>query len=160
MAYFITETCVGCAACTWRCPTGAISGVYDELHVIDAQLCIDCDACGVVCPVDCIHDAHGEQTFLLESDQWPLAFVDERACTGCDKCTPRCPFDALALVEVSQSEFPGVVTVVEQRCTGCRECERACPYDAIFVFRRDQVPDWLVGATIEKTDLPALANSG
>jgi len=36
-----------------------------------------------------------------------------------------------------------MMTVDESKCTGCRECEKACPYDAIFVYRKDQIPDWL-----------------
>ncbi len=162
MAYFITETCIGCTACTKRCPTGAISGERKELHMIDPDLCIDCGACGVVCPEDCIYDGHGNQTFMLKKDQRPMAFVDEEACTGCDKCTPRCPFDALELVEVPDPDkFAGVMTVIEKNCTGCRECERACPYDAIFVYRRDQVPAWLAESKIEKLpDIRAWANSG
>ncbi|MDW8047511.1 MAG: 4Fe-4S binding protein, partial [Chloroflexota bacterium] len=47
MAYSIIETCIGCTACTKRCPTNAISGERNQLHVIDPTLCIDCGACGV-----------------------------------------------------------------------------------------------------------------
>lgn len=162
MPFFITETCVGCTACTKRCPTGAISGERKELHVIDSDLCIDCGSCGVVCPEDCIYDGFGNQTFMLKKDQRPLAFVEELACTGCDKCTPRCPFDALGLVEaVDPARFSGVMFVIEKNCTGCRECELACPYDAIFVYRKDEVPKWLSEAVVEKyEDRPSMVNSG
>jgi len=162
MAYTIKDNCVGCTACTKRCPTGAISGDRKTLHEIDPGLCIDCGACGVVCPEDCIYDTFGNQTFMLKKTERPMAFVDEQACTGCDKCTPRCPFDALDLVEVPDPDrFSGVMTVNEKNCTGCHECEKACPYDAIFVYRKDQVPEWISGSTVTKlTELKALANCG
>ena len=101
----------------------------------------------MVCPVDAIFDNHGVVTVMLKKKQRPIAFVDELACTGCDKCAEHCPFDCLALEETSdpQSPFFAVMRVEEPKCTGCLECVKACPYDAIFVFvfRRDQVPDWL-----------------
>ncbi|HET8540026.1 MAG TPA: 4Fe-4S binding protein [Anaeromyxobacter sp.] len=145
MAYFIVETCIGCTACTNRCPTEAITGARKLLHVIDPVLCVDCGACGVVCPAEAIYDDRGALTAMLKKPQRPLAFVDELACTGCDKCAEHCPFDCLQLepgVDPDPTHF-GVMRVEEPKCTGCRECEKACPYDAIFVFRRDQVPAWL-----------------
>jgi Na+-translocating ferredoxin:NAD+ oxidoreductase subunit B len=148
MAYFITENCSGCTACTNRCPTRAITGVRKSLHVVAAAQCIDCGACGVVCPSEAIFDAQGVGTLLLKKSQRPRAFVDAQACTGCDKCAERCPFDCLRLDEEvgpSASHF-GVMRVEEAKCTGCRECENACPYGAIFVHRRDQVPGWLGSA--------------
>ncbi len=141
MAFFIVETCIGCTACTNRCPTDAITGDRKLLHAIDPELCIDCGACGVVCPADAIYDDHGAVTVMLKKQQRPLAFVDELACTGCDKCAEHCPFDCLHLEE--DAEHFGLMKVEEPKCTGCRECEKACPYDAIFVFRKDQVPGWL-----------------
>ncbi len=145
MAFFIVETCIGCTACTNRCPTRAITGERKLLHVIDPGLCIDCGACGVVCPAEAIYDQHGALTMLLKKQQRPFAFVDELACTGCDKCAEHCPFDCLALEETAdpQSPFFWVMRVEEPKCTGCQECVKACPYDAIFVFRKDQIPDWL-----------------
>jgi electron transport complex protein RnfB len=145
MAYFIVETCVGCTACTNRCPTDAISGVRKALHVIDPDLCIDCGACGVVCPADAIYDDARNVTVLLKKQQRPLAFVDPASCVGCDKCSEHCPFDCLQLETGADPENPhfAVMRVDEPKCTGCRECEKACPYDAIFVFRRDRAPPWI-----------------
>ena len=63
----------------------------------------------------------------------------------------RCPFEALEMVPVSDpSSFLGIVSVIEKNCTGCRECEKACPYDAIFIYRKDQVPDWLKSSRVER----------
>ena len=145
MAYFIVETCIGCTACTNRCPTEAIRGERKRLHVIEPDLCVDCGACGVVCPAEAIYDDLGALTAMLKKSQRPLAFVDELACVGCDKCSEHCPFDCLHLEEdvADDARHFGVMRVDEPRCTGCRECEAACPYDAIFVHRRDQVPEWL-----------------
>ena len=54
VAYKIIETCIGCTACTKRCPTEAITGTRNEIHQIDPDLCIDCGACVPVCPVSAI----------------------------------------------------------------------------------------------------------
>ncbi|MBI3180924.1 MAG: 4Fe-4S binding protein [Myxococcales bacterium] len=145
MAYFIVETCIGCTACTNRCPTDAITGERKKLHVIHPALCVDCGACGVVCPAEAIYDHVGGLTQMLKKAQRPHAFVEELACTGCDKCAERCPFDCLHLEEVADPESPYFSTMVvdESKCTGCRECEKACPYDAIFIHRHDRLPDWL-----------------
>jgi ferredoxin len=37
LAYTIIETCIGCTACTKKCPVEAISGYRNELHVIDPE---------------------------------------------------------------------------------------------------------------------------
>lgn len=148
MAYVIVESCIGCTACTNRCPTQAITGQRKKLHVIAPELCIDCGACGVVCPAESIYDERGELTVMLKKSQRPLAFVDAMACVGCEKCSERCPFDCLHLgedVDPDARHF-GVMRVEEAKCTGCRECVAACPYDAIFVYRRDEVPPWLHGS--------------
>jgi ferredoxin len=162
MAYFIIETCIGCTACTNRCPTDAIRGERKTLHVIDPDLCIDCGACGVVCPTEAIFDDQRRVTLLLKKPQRPVAFVDDLACTGCDKCAEHCPFDCLHLEETAGAEagFFAVMRVEEPKCTGCRECVKACPYDAIFVHRRDQVPDWLrANLGVVPTIAPAAARA-
>lgn len=145
MPHTIIETCTGCTACERRCPTAAIHGVKKEKFFIDHDLCIDCGACGVVCPAEAIYDNFGNLTEMLKKTQRPYAHVDSKACTGCDKCAERCPFDCLHLQDVNdpQSPFFSMMTVDESKCTGCRECEKACPYDAIFIYRKDQLPDWL-----------------
>jgi Na+-translocating ferredoxin:NAD+ oxidoreductase subunit B len=122
-----------------------------ETHVIDPDLCIDCGACGVVCPAEAIYDNFGNLTEMLKKNQRPYAFVDSKACTGCDKCAERCPFDCLHLQDTddTQSPFFSVMTVEENKCTGCRECEKACPYDAIFVYRKDQIPEWLAPNVVQ-----------
>lgn len=152
MAFRIIETCIGCTACVKRCPTDAITGARKGLHIIDPDLCIDCGACGPVCPTDAIYDGDGSQTYMLKKDQRPIAFVYEQHCTGCEKCVERCPFDALEMHPVvDPSSFFSVVRVIEKNCTGCRECEKSCPYDAIYIYRKDQIPDWLRNTQVEKT---------
>src|SRR5262249_62125516 len=59
MAFRIIETCIGCTACTKRCPTDAISGDRKVLHIISPELCIDCGACAVVRPTAAILDPYG-----------------------------------------------------------------------------------------------------
>src|SRR5437660_7784485 len=110
MSYKILETCIGCTACTKRCPTDAITGERKALHIISPELCIDCGACGPVCPVDAILDQYGNVQRMLKKNERPIAFVYEQACTGCEKCVERCPFEAREMVPVKDpSSFLGIV---------------------------------------------------
>jgi ferredoxin len=136
VAYQIIETCIGCTACTKRCPTNAISGKRSELHVIDPKLCIDCGACGVVCPPEAILDETGDVCRTFPRKEWPKAVVIEDNCigSGCELCIQICPFDALSLEHTDHvTDFFGVAVVNEKRCTGCRLCEQACGWDAIHI---------------------------
>jgi len=137
LAYKIIETCIGCTACTKRCPTEAITGVRNQIHVIDPDLCIDCGACGVVCPPEAILDEFGDVSRTFPRRDWPKAIVIEDNCigSGCELCINVCPFDALEL-DVSGErvgDFFGVTHVIERRCTGCRLCEQACGWSAIYI---------------------------
>ncbi len=137
MAYSIIETCIGCTACTKRCPTNAITGERNELHVIDATLCIDCGACGAVCPPESIMDHLGEICVALKKQEWPKAVVIEDKCigSGCELCINICPFDALSLQHTEHSDdFFGVSVVDLRKCTGCRLCEESCGWDAVHIF--------------------------
>ncbi len=48
------DLCKGCELCIKSCPSDAISGKKQELHVIDVDLCIRCGACREVCPSNAI----------------------------------------------------------------------------------------------------------
>jgi NADH:ubiquinone oxidoreductase subunit F (NADH-binding) len=50
----IPENCTGCTACALQCPQDAISGVKDEIHLIDQALCIQCGICLDTCKFDAI----------------------------------------------------------------------------------------------------------
>jgi len=137
LAYKIIETCIGCTACTKRCPTDAITGQRNQLHVIDPTLCIDCGACGAVCPPEAILDTLGEVCGSMKKPDWPKAVVIEDKCigSGCELCINICPFDALRLQHSERiDDFFGVSTVDEKKCTGCRLCEDVCGWDAIHIF--------------------------
>ena len=43
------EKCIGCTACTRKCPVAAISGERKQVHVIDQALCIKCGVCMETC---------------------------------------------------------------------------------------------------------------
>ena len=138
MAYEIIETCIGCTACTKRCPTNAITGERDQLHVIDPGLCIDCGACGVVCPPEAILDEVGDVCRTFPRKEWPVAIVVEDQCigSGCELCIQVCPFEALELNVTGEKvgDFFGVAEVIEKKCTGCRLCEQSCGWDSVYIW--------------------------
>ena len=49
ISFEITEKCVGCTACSRKCPVGAISGEVKNQHVIDKEKCIKCGKCMETC---------------------------------------------------------------------------------------------------------------
>src|SRR5436190_8027239 len=151
MTYVINEDCTGCTACVKRCPVDAIRGTRKGLHDINPDLCIDCGACAPVCADNAIFDNYGTRINFKKKKSWPFAFVDEINCVGCEKCVDECPFDALRIVEHPvDASFHGIVVVEEKNCTGCRICEWACPYDAIFIYPKDQAPNWLLESALPR----------
>ncbi|HEY46409.1 MAG: NADH dehydrogenase [Anaerolineae bacterium SM23_ 63] len=50
----IEENCTGCMVCLRNCPSDAITGAKQEVHVIDAGLCTRCGMCISVCKFDAI----------------------------------------------------------------------------------------------------------
>jgi ferredoxin len=54
VAYRIAAGCIGCGACEFTCPTGAISqdGGFPVTFVVDPLACDDCSRCVALCPVD------------------------------------------------------------------------------------------------------------
>ncbi len=50
-AYYINpDKCQACLICLRNCPSGAIKGERDTVHVIDQEKCIRCGICYAVCP--------------------------------------------------------------------------------------------------------------
>ncbi|MDD3832204.1 MAG: NADH-quinone oxidoreductase subunit NuoF [Clostridia bacterium] len=47
--YVITDKCIGCSACSRKCPVNAISGVIKEKFTIDESKCIKCGVCASTC---------------------------------------------------------------------------------------------------------------
>ena len=49
LSYVITDKCIGCSACSRKCPVGAISGEIKQKFVIDQAKCIKCGVCQSTC---------------------------------------------------------------------------------------------------------------
>jgi len=133
MAHFITDRCIGCTACARVCPTGAISGARQAVHVIDPELCIDCSTCTRVCPETAIMDEHGAfKPRVPRRSEWPKPEVDPVLCSGCEFCVSACPFGCLELT--GGGPFTGTATLVRPKdCVGCGICESVCIKGAIVV---------------------------
>jgi NADH-quinone oxidoreductase subunit F len=51
ISYYIDpDKCKACMICLRQCPTGAIGGDKNQIHVIDQEKCIKCGTCFEVCP--------------------------------------------------------------------------------------------------------------
>ena len=99
MSLRITDECIGCGACEYECPTGAIAK-RDEFFgrfEIDKWRCDDCNACIACCPVDVI--AVDEHSVQCLGRGCPVKVGTRSAASGwdCARGTHRCPTCANAM---------------------------------------------------------------
>ena len=140
MAFFITESCTGCALCGGNCPVKAIAGLPKQRYVINSARCINCGVCGRGCPSSAILDNIGQVTMKKPKEEWSKPVIDTSLCSACGVCVNACGKDSL---DISKPTFRGDLSVFallsnEKTCVGCGVCENVCPMKAI-VMRKDSV---------------------
>ena len=88
----IEDVCIGCGACDFSCPTGALTktDTFLGLFAIDPYLCDDCANCVAKCPV----------TAIVPDPTWPVCHgrgcplissrLSEYQCAIWQDCCPSC----------------------------------------------------------------------
>ena len=132
MACNITNDCIGCTACTKVCPTNAISGSRDLLHVINPDLCIECEACGRVCPTEAVLTDQGLKIKRVKKSEWLRPTIIIENCVACENCIEVCPTNALSIFDeyLPLTENHAVLSE-PKKCISCHWCIRNCQYYAI-----------------------------
>ncbi|MCE5189229.1 MAG: 4Fe-4S binding protein [Eubacteriales bacterium] len=135
MPYFITEDCIGCAACAKICPVLAIEGSPKERHIVNIRRCVSCGVCGRVCPKNALLDGHGNLCKSVPRTKWKKPVVDTALCSACGICVTWCRAEAL---RISLPAFHGDIHVFAElfqpkNCVGCSLCEDNCPLGAIHM---------------------------
>jgi len=139
MALTITDRCIGCSACRYVCPVGAVSGEPKKQYSIDGGLCIECGACGRVCPTEAVEDVWGTRLKRVNKADWLVPEFDLNACTACENCVAACPADALVMIQSKESWYPSLVRPTS--CISCGWCVDNCLFDAVHLTakRKDKI---------------------
>jgi Pyruvate/2-oxoacid:ferredoxin oxidoreductase delta subunit len=144
----IKKPCIGCTACLTKCPTEAIVGGKNQLHVIIANKCIDCGVCGNVCPVTCITDQFDRLVPRKQMTQRPRPVINKDNCTGCTYCVDYCPEDVLEMRGDGNIQVSHLVGV--SGCIGCALCAEICPHDAIQMTEADECKQLVEAGILNK----------
>ena len=136
MTYTIIETCIGCTACTLKCPVEAITGLRDEVHVIDPELCIDCGACGAVCPPEAILDEIGDICRTFPRRSFPSRRSSRRiasALAANSASTSARSMPSLSPTRPTATTSTGSPSWTRRSASAAVLCEEACGWAAIYI---------------------------
>lgn len=131
MPYRVSEDCVGCGACSKKCPEGAIEGKIKVRFDINPDLCQECGACFDTCPRGAVIDPEGNRSpKKLKKKKEVKAHIDREICAGCKNCFLNCPQKAISIVKRGVLSAP-YCRVNPESCTGCGTCTQYCITGAV-----------------------------
>ncbi len=97
----IADSCTGCRACSYICPTGAIPLIQEDQSLtiwnrsfeiatcsVRTDICRGCGICEEVCP-------YSIPRVTMTKNGLPTAQISAAACVGCGICAGSCPTGAI-----------------------------------------------------------------
>ena len=76
-SFIYEEDCIGCTKCISVCPSHAIIGAKNHIHVIVEQWCSLCGMCITTCPTDCISIEKKKYTGIESSINFAKKNIEE-----------------------------------------------------------------------------------
>ncbi len=130
MPYYISDDCIGCGACSKKCPENAISGEIKVRFEIDPSLCQECGVCFQTCRQGVVEDPFGRRSPVKREKKALKACIDPGICAGCKTCFLNCPQEAVYVIK--KGIFSSVYCQVDtELCVGCGTCVSHCITNAV-----------------------------
>ena len=131
MSYRISDECIGCSACSKKCPEEAIKGEIKVRFDIDPSLCVECGTCFDTCRQGAVVDPEGNHSpKKSRKKKAARARIDPSLCAGCKTCFMNCPREAISVIKKGIFSNP-ICRVDAENCAGCGTCTQFCITGAV-----------------------------
>jgi len=131
MTFVINDDCIGCGACSGKCPVNAINGAIKVRFYIDPFLCTECGTCFNTCPIGAVIDPQGNHSTRKSRNREKAlkSWINPDLCAGCRTCFLNCPQKAITVIK--KGLFSGFYCRVDAKmCVGCGICIKYCITEA------------------------------